>query len=139
MEARHRIGRELGKIKKGLTFTYISGSRPLAARLIISVDQRRLLNRPSFANERACQRHSWHAPHGLRSCLSVTVVFHSAVRPDPEESAFRRMNPVARGSDGLRTVQLAVAPYPEREGKRWATREDLLPEVLDGGNPLGAE
>jgi hypothetical protein len=48
------------------------------------------------------------------------------------------MNPVAMGSDGLRTVQLAVAPYPEREGKRWATREDLLPEVLDGGNPLAS-
>jgi hypothetical protein len=38
VEVRHRIGRELGRIQKGLTFTYKSGAKPLTARLIISAD-----------------------------------------------------------------------------------------------------
>ena len=35
VEARHRIGRELGGIGKGLTFTYTTGSKPGTAKLII--------------------------------------------------------------------------------------------------------
>ncbi len=37
-ETRHRIARELGKAGKGLTFTYRPGSKPGAAKLIISGD-----------------------------------------------------------------------------------------------------
>jgi outer membrane protein assembly factor BamA len=36
--ARHRIGRELGNIQKGLTFTYKSGSRRATTKLTISAD-----------------------------------------------------------------------------------------------------
>ena len=35
---RQRIGRELGKVQKGLTFTYKAGTRPATAKLIISAD-----------------------------------------------------------------------------------------------------
>lgn len=38
VDARHRIGRELGKVQSGLTFTYKAGSRPATAKLIISAD-----------------------------------------------------------------------------------------------------
>ncbi len=37
-EARQRIGRELGKVKKGMTFTYKPGSKSGTAKLIISAD-----------------------------------------------------------------------------------------------------
>lgn len=38
VEARHRIGRELGSIRKGLTFTYTTGSKPGTAKLTIDGD-----------------------------------------------------------------------------------------------------
>jgi len=38
VEARHRIGRELGKVQKGLVFSYKAGSRSGTATLIISSD-----------------------------------------------------------------------------------------------------
>ena len=38
VEARHRIGRELGSIGKGLTFRYKSGSKPGTAKVIIDGD-----------------------------------------------------------------------------------------------------
>lgn len=37
-EARQRIGRELGKVRKGMTFTYKAGSKQGTAQLIISGD-----------------------------------------------------------------------------------------------------
>lgn len=37
-EARQRIGRELGKVQKGMTFTYKTGSTEGTAQLIISGD-----------------------------------------------------------------------------------------------------
>ena len=37
-ETRQRIGRELGKLQKGMTFTYKQGSRSGTAKVIISPD-----------------------------------------------------------------------------------------------------
>jgi len=37
-EARQRIGRELGKVQQGMTFTYTPGAKPGTAKLIISAD-----------------------------------------------------------------------------------------------------
>ena len=38
VEARQRIGRELGKVQQGMTFTYRTGAKPGTAKLIISAD-----------------------------------------------------------------------------------------------------
>ena len=38
VEARQRIGRELGKVQQGMTFTYRPGAKPGTAKLIISAD-----------------------------------------------------------------------------------------------------
>ena len=38
VEARQRIGRELGKVQQGMTFTYRPGAKPGTAKLIISTD-----------------------------------------------------------------------------------------------------
>ncbi len=38
VEVRHRIGRELGQVGKGMTFKYVAGSKPDTAKLIISAD-----------------------------------------------------------------------------------------------------
>lgn len=35
-DTRHRIGRELGKVQQGLTFTYKAGTKRATARLLIS-------------------------------------------------------------------------------------------------------
>ena len=37
-DARQRIGRELGKVQQGMTFTYTPGAKPGTAKLIISSD-----------------------------------------------------------------------------------------------------
>ncbi|MBK5291509.1 MAG: hypothetical protein JJE04_07540 [Acidobacteriia bacterium] len=38
VEVRHRIGREIGKIRKGMTFTYKAGSAWGTVKLVISAD-----------------------------------------------------------------------------------------------------
>jgi len=38
VEGRHRIGRELGQVRKGMTFRFEAGSKPDSVRLLISAD-----------------------------------------------------------------------------------------------------
>jgi len=38
VEVRHRIGRELGQVRKGMTFRFEAGSKPDSVRLLISAD-----------------------------------------------------------------------------------------------------